>query len=257
MNFIDAFILGIIEGVTEFLPISSTGHLMLAAHVLKLQQTEFLKSFEIAIQFGAILSVVALYGRSLLVNPKILLRVIAAFIPTAILGLVLYKIVKHYFLGSYHIVLWSLFIGGILMILFEKFHKEKEDAVEDVAHLPWWKVVLIGVFQSLAMIPGVSRSAATILGGLLLGLKRKSIVEFSFLLAIPTMAAATGFDLLKSDVTSFTANEIGFLLVGMITSFIVALLSIRFLLSYIQRHSFIAFGVYRIAIALIFFLIFH
>jgi undecaprenyl-diphosphatase len=190
-----AVIFGIVEAITEFLPISSTGHLKLTAHVMGLDQTSFLKSFEIIIQFGAILSVVVLYWRSLLVNLEIMKRVVVAFIPTGILGLIFYKLIKKYLLSSSTVVLWSLLLGGIFLIVFELLHKEDDDAVEDLATIPYRTSVLIGLFQSIAMIPGVSRSASTIVGGLVLGLKRKTIVEFSFLLAVPTMLAATGLDL--------------------------------------------------------------
>ncbi len=191
MDILQAAILGVVEGLTEFLPISSTGHLILASRLLGLEQTEFLKTFEIAIQFGAILSVVALYWRRLLVDPRVMARVAAAFVPTAILGFGLYKIVKKYLLSSETVVLWALVVGGIVLIVFERFHKEKDDHLDDVAAIPFSRCVLLGVFQALAMIPGVSRSGATVIGGLALGLKRRTIVEFSFLLAVPTMAAAT------------------------------------------------------------------
>jgi len=197
MNFLDVIILGIVEGITEFLPISSTGHLILASHLLGLNQTGFLKSFEIAIQLGAILSVVVLYGRSLLINAAVLKRVFVAFAPTAIFGLVFYNTIKKSLLGDSNVVLWSLFLGGIFLIIFEIVHREK-DAQEEIISITYPQALLIGVFQSVAMIPGVSRSAATIVGGLMIGLKRKTIVEFSFLLAVPTMGAATALDLMKN-----------------------------------------------------------
>jgi len=247
MDLSTAAILGIVEGVSEFLPISSTGHLILASSLLGLKHTDFLKSFEIAIQVGAIASVVVLYWRSLLVDTNILKKVIVAFIPTGIMGLTLYKLIKQFLLGSAPVVLWSLLIGGVLLIVFELWHREKADAVAEVGEISWRQALIIGCFQSIAMIPGVSRSAATIVGGLLLGLRRKVIVEFSFLLAAPTMLAATAYDLLKSG-SQFSLDQLQFLAVGFATSFVVALLSIKFLLRYIQTHTFIAFGVYRIAL---------
>ena len=251
MTFIHAIILGIIEGITEFLPISSTAHLILSGKLLHLPSTEFLKTFEIAIQFGAILSVVAIYPKKLLTNKESMKRIAAAFIPTAILGAILYKIIKSVFMESNPIILGALFLGGITIIIFEMLHKEKEEAHEAIETIPIKKAVAIGFFQSLAMIPGVSRSAATIIGGLLLGLKRKTIVEFSFLLAVPTMLAATMLDLYKN-YQSFTTDNLGILIVGFVTSFIVAYFSIKFLLSYIQKHSFVSFGIYRIIIAIAF-----
>jgi len=253
VNLLQALIFGIIEGITEFLPISSTGHLILTAQLLGLSQTEFLKTFEIVIQFGAILSVVVLYWKTLLVNFEVLKRVMLAFLPTAALGLLFYKIIKHFLMKSNQVVLWSMFIGGICLIVFELLHKEKDDAVEDIGNIPYRTAIMIGLFQSIAMIPGVSRSAATIVGGLILGLRRKTIVEFSFLLAIPTMLAATALDLMKN-ASQFSASQINFLSVGFILSFIFAMLSVKFLLNYIKHHTFISFGIYRIVLALSFWL---
>ncbi|HOV89832.1 MAG TPA: undecaprenyl-diphosphate phosphatase [Syntrophorhabdaceae bacterium] len=251
MDLIQALIFGIVEGITEFLPISSTGHLMLTAKVMGLTQTEFLKTFEIVIQFGAILSVIILYWRTILLNFNVFKRVIIAFIPTAILGLVFYKIIKQFLMKSEQVVLWSMFVGGICLIIFELLHKEKHNAIEDIGSIPYTTLLIIGLFQSIAMIPGVSRSAATIIGGLILGLKRKTIVEFSFLLAIPTMLAATVLDLAKN-MGEFSVSQINFLSAGFIFSFIFALLSVKFLLNFIKRHTFISFGIYRIILALIF-----
>lgn len=251
MNYLHAIIFGVVEGITEFLPISSTGHLILTAKLLGLTQDKFLTSFEIAIQLGAILSVIVLYRKSLLRNWNVLSRVIAAFIPTAVLGLLLYKIVKKVLIHGESVVVWSLFLGGIFLILFEWRYKEKENSVEDISQMTFRQAMLIGAFQSLAMIPGLSRSAATICGGLILGLKRKTIVEFSFLLAVPTMLAATVLDLLKS-ADAFSGAQWQFLSLGFLISFGVAILSIKFLLQVIRRHNFTAFGIYRIFAALAF-----
>lgn len=257
MSILQAVILGIIEGITEFLPISSTGHLILTSEILKISQTEFLKTFEIAIQLGAILSVVVLYWKSFL-NWEVLQRLIVALLPTAVVGFVFYKLVKDIFLQSEQIVLWSLLLGGILLILFELWHGEEEGAPLAEGHpletLPYKKAVLIGLAQSIAIIPGVSRAAATILGGLFLGLKRKIIVEFSFLLAVPTMLGATGLDLVKSN-TGFSSDQLTILFAGFATSFVVAILAIKFLLKFIQSHSFVPFGIYRILVALAFWML--
>ena len=251
MNIMTSAILGIVEGITEFLPISSTGHLILTSHLLRLQQTEFLKSFEIAIQLGAILSVMVLYGKRFLTDLNVLKRVIVAFIPTAIIGLALYKIIKQIFFGSTAIVLWSLLLGGVFLIVFELLYREKKDALDDIASISYPQALLIGLFQSIAVIPGVSRAAATIIGGLILGLKRKTIVEFSFLLAVPTMGAAVALDLVKS-AGAFTGSDFLFLAVGFFVSFIVALIAIKFLLEFIKHNNFIPFGIYRIILALCF-----
>jgi undecaprenyl-diphosphatase len=251
MTYLHTLILGIVEGVSEFLPVSSTGHLILASYLLHLKQTDFQKSFEIAIQLGAILSVVVLYWRALLVNFEIMKRVITAFIPTAILGFIFYKVIKRVLLGSNTVVLCSLLIGGVFLVLFELWHREKESATEELSAISYSKSFMIGLCQAVAMIPGVSRSAATIIGGLILGIKRKTIVEFSFLLSVPTMVAATGLDLMKSS-GQFTSEDFNLLLIGFISSFIVALLSIKWLIHFIKSHTFISFGIYRILISLLF-----
>jgi len=250
MTLLQSIILGIVEGLTEFLPISSTGHLILASRLLGLSQTDFQKSFEIAIQLGAIGSVIMLYWRQFL-EFAVLGRLIAAFIPTGLIGFALYHVVKTYLFGSDTVVLWALGLGGVALIVFELLHKESDDAVADVTAIPYSKAVLIGLFQSLSIVPGVSRAGATIVGGLILGLSRTTIVEFSFLLAVPTMLAATGYDLLKN-ASSFEAQQLGALAAGFIASFVVALLSIKFLLAFVRTHTFIPFGIYRIAVALAF-----
>jgi undecaprenyl-diphosphatase len=221
--------------------------MILASHLMGLEHTEFLKSFQIAIQAGTILSVVVLYGRTLLVDVEVLKRVIVAFVPTGVLGLTLYRMIKGYLLGSEAVVLWSLLIGGVVLVAFELWYREKPDAAIEIRQISYKNALIIGLFQSIAMIPGVSRSASTIVGGLLLGLNRKTIVEFTFLLAVPTMLAATGYDLLKSG-SLFTVGEFKYLLVGFVTAFVVALISIKFLLRFIKTHTFIPFGVYRIAL---------
>ena len=255
MKLFHALILGIVEGISEFLPISSTGHLILASRLLGMPSSEFLKSFEVAIQSGAILAVVALYWRSLLVNFEVMKRVIAAFIPTMVLGLIFYALIKKYLLDNERIVLISLFVGGVLLILFERWHKEGPDAPDKIEQISYKNAILIGVCQTFAMVPGVSRAAMTICGGLALGIKRKTVVEFSFLLAAPTMFAATALDLLKSYKT-FSMGDAGALGVGFAASFVTALFAVKFLLKFIQRHNFTAFGWYRMAAALAFALIF-
>ena len=250
MDFITALILGIVQGISEFLPISSTGHLILASHLMGLQHTEFLKSFEIAIQAGTILSVVALYWRSLMVDFEVIKRLAVAFLPTGLLGLTLYRLIKGYLLGSETVVLCSLLIGGILIIALERWYREGENATGEIRAMSYKNALIVGLFQSVAMIPGVSRSAATILGGLLLGLKRKTIVEFTFLLAVPTMLAATGYDLIKSG-SQFSLDQVQYLLIGFVTAFVVALLSIKFLLRFIKTHTFIPFGIYRIVLVIV------
>jgi len=252
MNIFDVIVLGIVEGITEFLPVSSTAHLILTGQILGLPQTDFLKSFEIAIQSGAILAAVLFYGKTLLTNRAAILRVCIAFVPTAIIGFLLHDFVKDVLMENPQAILSALFIGGLFMMLFEFSHTEKEGV--DVEHISFLQAFAIGLFQSLAIIPGVSRSGATIIGGLSMGMNRKTIVDFSFLLAIPTMAAATGLDLLKS-APAFTIREMSMLVIGFIISFIIAAFSIKWLLVFIKNHSFVSFGIYRILAAIIFWFI--
>ncbi len=253
MTIFHAIILGIVEGASEFLPISSTAHLILTAKLLGLAQTDFLKSFEIMIQLGAILSVLVLYWRSFILNGEELKRVMCAFIPTAAIGFFLYKVIKKYLMADLHIILAALFLGGIILILFEKFKSGKENELSCVSQITYKQAFLIGLCQALAVIPGVSRSAATIIGGVFLGIDRKTAVEFSFLLAVPTMAAATGLDLLKN-ADSFSMDQFGLLAAGFVFSFIVALLCIKGLLIFIKNFSLVSFGVYRIVLSVLFWL---
>ncbi len=255
MSLFHVAILSLIEGITEFLPVSSTGHLILASELLRIPSTDVHKSFEIAIQLGAILAVVVLYGRTLLRDRRTLLLTITAFIPTGIIGFLLHGIIKRLFLGNITLVLMSLFVGGIILLFFEKLRPPKAGATE-IFQMSFLQAVLVGLCQSVAIIPGVSRSAATIVGGELMGISRKAIVEFSFLLAIPTMAAATGYDLLKS-AGEFTSADWGNVGIGFILSFIVALIAVRWFIGYVKGHSFVAFGVYRIVLAVVFFLFFQ
>jgi undecaprenyl-diphosphatase len=252
MDFIHALILGIVEGVTEFLPISSTGHLILTNRLLGLSSTDFVKSFEIIIQLGAIGAVVALYWRKLLINWEVMKRIAVGFIPTAVLGLIFYKTIKQ-LLGGDVVVLWALGIGGLLLILFEKLHTESE--VEgSVEQISYKQAFLIGVFQAFAFIPGVSRSAATIIGGLALGLRRTVAVEFSFLLSVPTMLAASLLDIYKNG-SAFSSDQFSLLAVGFVTAFAVALFAVKFLLKFVRTHNFVSFGVYRMVLAILFFVI--
>jgi undecaprenyl-diphosphatase len=251
MNLFHAVIFGIVEGLSEFLPISSTGHLILTARVLGLNTTEFLKSFEVAIQSGAILAVVALYWRRLFVDREVQKRVLAACIPTFILGFIFYHVVKKYLLASEGVVLWALFVGGIFLVLFELAHREKEASVSEITSMPYLYAFLIGIAQTIAMVPGVSRAAATICCGLFLGMKRKAIVEFSFLLAVPTMFAATVLDLSKS-YHAFSSDQFRFLAVGFVFSFFMAILAIKGFIKFIQKYNFIPFGIYRIILSLLF-----
>lgn len=254
MTIFYSILLGLIEGITEFLPISSTAHLIITSKALGIPESDFLDSFLISIQLGAILSVAALYARKLLKEPKLILKIAAAFIPTAIIGLGAYKLVKNYLMESLPLIAAALLIGGIILIVLEKYfaHRQQIELNQDLAQLSYRQAALIGVFQSLAIIPGVSRSAATIMGGLALNISRKNIVEFSFLLALPTMAAATALDLYKTPPV-LHGNDLLIWIIGLITAFITAVLGIKFFLKFIQKNDFQIFGWYRILLGLILF----
>ncbi len=274
MNFFDAILLGVIEGLTEFLPVSSTGHMILASNILGIANDPFTKTFEIVIQLAAICAVIFIYWKTVLASRDVMLKIISAFIPTAILGFTLYPFIKEYLFASPLVVVSALFLGGVAIIAFEKISARRtggivgnaeaasdvrpgESAAEEkpLKDVTYKKAVLIGLWQSLAMIPGVSRSAATIIGGEVMGISRKTIVEFSFLLAIPTMLGATVLDLYSTDL-SFSNQEWQILAVGCIVAFAVAFVAVKSFLKYIQSHSFSAFGYYRILLAVAYALFF-
>lgn len=254
MDIVHALILGVIEGITEFLPISSTGHLVLASYALNIPATDFTKSFEIIIQLGAILAIVVLYWKTLLLRRSYWPKLFLAFLPTAIVGFTLYPFIKHFLLSSPFITLISLLVGGIILIGIEKFYTEKEHHVSELQYITYQQAILIGIFQSISIIPGVSRAGATIIGGMLVGTKRKLAVEFSFLLAVPTMLAASGLDLIKSPAT-LSGGQFGVLSVGFVTSFVVALIVVKYFVQFIQKHTFIPFGIYRIILALFYWIV--
>jgi len=242
MTYLDAVILGIVEGLTEFLPISSTAHLVVGSRLLEIPDSSFLSSFILAIQLGAIASVLVLYWRTLMFDRETLKYLFVAFVPTAIVGFVLYQLVKNVLLENLAIIGWALITGGIVLILFEKLVGVRQSSAMSNK-----SAFLIGCAQAVAIIPGVSRAGATILGGLLLGIPREKIVEFSFLLAMPTMLSATVYDLYKSGGT-FVTSEWHILFVGFVVSFVAALASVKLLVRFIQTHSFVAFGIYRVVI---------
>jgi undecaprenyl-diphosphatase len=251
-----ALILGIVEGLTEFLPVSSTGHLILVGQLLNFNDEKG-KVFEIAIQFAAILAVVWEYRARLghaLVNVttepasrRLATNLIVAFLPAAILGFLFIKQIKHYLFNPI-VVASALIIGGVLILWAERRkHVIRAETVDDMT---WRDALKVGFAQALAMIPGTSRSGATIIGGLFFGLSRKAATEFSFFLAIPTMFAATFYDVYKN-WQLFSASDIGMFAVGGAASFISALLAVRGLIRFISRHDFTVFAWYRIVFGLL------
>ncbi|WPP51931.1 undecaprenyl-diphosphate phosphatase [Catalinimonas niigatensis] len=250
MDIIDSIILGIIEGITEFLPISSTGHMILTAHLLKIQENEFVKTFEVLIQLGAISAIVWLYAKRFLTNWNLYFKLIAAFIPTGIFGFLAYDFIKLY-LFSPVVVAISLVIGGIILVLIDDKIENNSSRWMSVADISYKNAFLIGLFQCLAMIPGVSRAAATIIGGVFNGLSKKQAAEFSFLLAVPTMLAASGYDLLKSNI-AFTNDQLLYLAIGFLVSFVSAWFAVRLFLKLLEKFGFKYFGYYRIVLGLVF-----
>lgn len=251
MTIWQSIILGAVEGLTEFLPISSTAHLILTSRLLGMATTDFLKTFEIAIQLGAIAAVAILYGRTFLQYWDINKKIITAFLPTALLGFLLYPVFIA-LLEGYAFVLGALFLGGIFLIVFEWRYKEKETAKEDLAQISYRQALGIGILQTVSIIPGVSRAAATMIGGLVFGLRRRAAVEFSFLLALPTMVAATGYDLLKN-AGNLSSGQLVTLGVGFVVSAMTALLTMTLLLRFVKNNTLKSFGVYRMALVLIWF----
>jgi len=244
-------LLSVIEGLTEFLPVSSTGHLIFLSNLLVIDDSSFRTTFEISIQVGTIMSVIFLYWRLFLLNWKILLRLGLAFLPAGIIGFIFYNFITSYLMVNLYIIAWALILGGFFMIISEKWYKKQEvDNEDDISKISLKKVFFIGCCQSVALIPGVSRSAATIVGGLWSKLNRKQAVEFSFLLAVPIMAVAGFYDFYKQ-ADYFTTDQFVFLFWGFILSFTTGVLAIKLFLAFIKRYDFIPFGLYRIVIGLV------
>ena len=248
MNTFQAIILAIIEGLTEFLPVSSTGHMIIASSLMGIGSDEFVKMFTIAIQFGAILSVIVLYWRRFLQTKEFYFKLLVAFIPAAVLGKLLNDFIDS-LLESVPVVATTLLLGGILLLFVDRWFNDETNEETEVTYLTALK---IGFFQCIAMIPGVSRSAATIIGGMTQKLSRKAAAEFSFFLAVPTMFAATAYKMYKYvKVNGFDTSHINLLIIGNVVAFIVAMLAIRFFINFLTKHGFKVFGYYRIALGLL------
>ena len=272
IEILKAVLFGIVEGITEWLPISSTGHLILLNEFVTLKMTdEFQSMFDVVIQLGAILAVIVLFFKKL--NPfdpvkdihakkktwELWFKVIVAIIPSGLLG-VLFDDWMDAHLHNGIVVAIALIVYGVAFILVERMNRRKKPVIESVYAIDYKTAILIGAFQALSLIPGTSRSGSTILGAILLGVSRGAGAEFSFFMAIPTMLGASaikGLKFILSDVSA-SATEIGVLVIGCVVSFVVSLLVIKGLMEYVRKHSFSAFGVYRIilgAVVLLYFLI--
>ena len=255
MNIIQTTILSIIEGITEFLPISSTGHMILAASALKIQDDAFVKTFEIAIQIGAIMAIIIMYAKRFLQGISIYLKLGAAFIPTGIIGFLAYHYIKTYLFNPI-VVSCSLIVGGIFLVLIDKKVVARQSKTDVLENITYKNAFFIGLIQCFSMIPGVSRAAATIIGGIFNGLDKKQAMEFSFLLAVPTMFAATGYELYKTPIV-FSHQEIYLLVLGLFIAFITAWFAVKIFLKIVQNYGFKYFGYYRIIIGIIFLLVIH
>ena len=252
MDIVQAVILSIVEGATEFLPVSSTGHIILASYMMKIHDQAFVKTFTIAIQLGAIAAIVMLYYRRFLQSRQIYIKLGIAFIPTAIVGFLAYKTIKTYLFNPLGVSL-ALVAGGIVLIAIDKQVVARESRYAAPEDISYKNAFFIGLIQCLSMIPGVSRAAATIIGGVFNGLDKKQATEFSFLLAVPTMFAATGYDLLKTDAVVGSA-EIMLLACGFIGAFLSAWVAVMLFVRFVQNHGFKVFGYYRIVIGIVFLL---
>lgn len=250
MTTFEAIILGIIEGLTEFLPVSSTGHMIIGSSLMGIQNDDFVKLFTVAIQLGTILSVVVLYTKRFFRSIQFYLKLITAFIPAAIFGVLLSDKIDE-LLESPQTVAIALVLGGIVLLFVDKIWKNNSEDDSDKISYP--SAFVVGLFQCLAMIPGVSRSAATIIGGMQQKLTRKAAAEFSFFLAVPTMFAATAKKLLDfyKDGHKVSSEEWTLLGIGNLVGFVVAIIAIKSFISFVTRYGFKAFGIYRIVVGCI------
>lgn len=256
MTILDSIILGIIEGFTEFLPISSTGHLIVASQFLAIEQSNINKAYEVIIQFSAILAVIFNYRDKFTIKKiDLWTKVFLAFLPIGAVGFIFSSQIKELF--TTNVVAIMFIIGGIIFLIVEKyFLKEKSHTIDNVEDVTLKQSMIIGFTQIFALIPGTSRAGSTIIGALLVGLSRKASAEFSFLLAFPVMSAVTAYDMLKHYHEFSDANLVT-LAVGFITSFIVAYLTIKLFLKFLEKFTFVFFGVYRIVFGMALLLFFN
>lgn len=253
MSIFHSIILGIVEGITEFLPISSTFHLIYTSKLLGIFQTEFQKFFEVFIQGGAILAVAILFFKEVINDIDLIKKTVVAFIPTAFIGFILYRVIKNIFFEAQLLMFTMLIIVGLIFILTEWLvKKDRIKLKKSLKNFSYKEAFLIGLVQALAVIPGVSRAGSVILGMMFLGYKRDEAAKFSFILSVPTILAASGYDLFKMrSLIVHNMNNLGILMIGFIVSFFFALIAVKWLISYLQKNSLFVFGVYRILLAII------
>jgi undecaprenyl-diphosphatase len=250
MDIFDSIILGIIEGITEFLPISSTGHLIVASELLGIDQNSVTKAYEVIIQFAAILAVILNYpSKFTFKHIDLWTKIFIAFLPIATIGFLFSSEVKAMF--SLQIVAVMFIIGGVVFLIVEKFYDETKHITSDVEDITYKQSLYIGLAQIFALIPGTSRAGSSIIGAMIAGLNRKASAEFSFLLAFPVMCATTAYDLLKHHKELFSDANILNLAVGFVISFLVAFVAIKLFLKFLENFTFVAFGIYRILFGII------
>ena len=250
MTLFQSILIAVVEGLTEFLPISSTGHMILASTAMGIHEEEFVKTFEVFIQLGAILAIALMYIKRFFRNLTIYFKLITAFLPTAVVGLLAYDYIKAYLFNPI-VVSVSLILGGVILLLIDKKVTTQSSSVMEVEAISYKNAFFIGLCQCLSMVPGTSRAAATIIGGVFNGLDKKQATEFSFLLAVPTMLAAGGYDLLKVDL-AFTSEQLMLLGIGFVVAFASAWGAVKLFLTYVSTHGFTSFGWYRIALGVLF-----
>jgi undecaprenyl-diphosphatase len=257
MNFIQAAALGIVEGITEFLPISSTFHLIYTSRILQIPDSEFVKLFEVVIQSGAILAVLFIYIKELIGKKELIVKLLLSFLPTAIVGLTLYRMIKDVFFESDAIMMGVFVLVGIVFIIYESVAGKKEQLTKSIKDLSYKEAITIGFIQSLAVVPGVSRAGSVILGMMVLRFRRDEAARYSFFLSVPTIFAASAYDAYKMrDLIASSQEFFPLLVVGFVTAFISALIVVRWLIGYLQRHTLTIFGFYRIILGIILLLYF-
>ncbi|MDQ7085731.1 MAG: undecaprenyl-diphosphate phosphatase [Sulfurovum sp.] len=249
MDIFQAIIIGVIEGVTEFLPISSTGHMIVASEFLGMPQDALTKAYEVIIQFAAILAVMLIYKEQISIKKHVLwTKILIAFLPLGLIGYIFSEQIKALF--TVQTVAWMFIIGGMVFLIVEYFYSEEKVQTKEIESVSFTQAIWIGIAQVFSLIPGTSRAGATIIGGMLVGMDRKTSTEFSFLLAIPVMTVVSGYDL-WNHYADFADAHWGAFILGFITAFIVAYITIKLFLVFLERFTFVAFGIYRIVFGII------
>ncbi len=250
MEIWQSLFLGLVEGLTEFLPISSTFHLIFAGKLLNVEPSNFLKVYEVFIQAGAILAVLFLYGKELWQDRELDKKIILSFIPTAIIGFLMHSVIKNFFFETEWLMITAFVLVGLVFIIYEKWQRKQNKNQKSIADLTTKQALLIGVGQAFATLPGVSRAGAVILTMMIMGQKRSEAAKYSFLLALPTICAAAGYDALKMiGQDPISAQEWSLMGIGFVTAFVTAIFVLKWFIAYLQKHTLVGFGLYRLIVA--------